>query len=207
MESKSKQKINWKLPPGATPLDAEDLEGLIPLYITTRKELNDAEFKNIAEASKFYLLSDKKFVFSRGNLYKAHKKMFGQVWKWAGKRRITNKNIGVDKTQIDVEIKKLMDDINYWLSHEMNTIEISARIHHRLVFIHPFNNGNGRWARLIVNIFLGDHLNSFLAFPEESLLLSTDIRKTYFLALKDGDNLHYKRLIDFHEKYISTTSI
>lgn len=206
MEPKSKHKINRTLPPGATPLDVEDLEGLIPKYITTRKELNDAEFKNITEASKFYLLSDKKFVFSISNLYRVHKEMFGQVWKWAGKKRNTEKNIGVDKTQIDVEIKKLLDDLDYWLSHKMNIIEISARVHHRLVFIHPFNNGNGRWARMIVNIFLENHLNAFLAFPEENLLLSTEIRKDYILALKDGDNLNFKKLIDFHEKYILSLS-
>ncbi|HEB34596.1 hypothetical protein LCGC14_0569150 [marine sediment metagenome] len=60
MESKSDKKINQELPPGATPLTPEDLEGLLPKYITTREELNDAEFKNISEASKKYFLSRKK---------------------------------------------------------------------------------------------------------------------------------------------------
>jgi len=106
MESNAKKKINRELPPGATPLSPEDLEGLIPKYITTRSELNDAEFKNITEASKKYFLSRKRFPFTIGNLYKVHKEMFGQVWKWAGRKRITEKNIGVEKTQIDVEIKK-----------------------------------------------------------------------------------------------------
>jgi Fic-DOC domain mobile mystery protein B len=204
MESKSKKRINLELPAGATPLDAEDLEGLLPKYITTRGELNDAEFKSIIEASKKYFLSRKKLQFTIGSLYKIHKEMFGNVWKWAGKKRKTEKNLGVYKTQIDVELKKLLDDLDYWLKHKMDIIEISARLHHRLVFIHPFNNGNGRWARFIVNLFLKDHFGSYLDFPEDELLLTTEIRKIYIKALKKADDLNYKPLIDFHKKYISS---
>ena len=204
MESKSKKRINQELPPGATPLDAEDLEGLIPRYITTRRELNDAEFKNISAASKRFFLSRKKFQFTISSLYKTHKEMFGKVWTWAGKKRKAEKNIGVDKNQIDVELKKTIDDLECWLKQDKNTVEISARLHHRLVYIHPFNNGNGRWARFIVNLFLKDHLNAYLDFPEDELLLTTKIRKNYIEALKEADDLNYKPLIDFHEKYISS---
>jgi len=207
MESNSKKKINRELPPGATPLSPEDLEGLIPRYITTRSELNDAEFKNITEASKKYFLSRKRFPFTIGHLYKVHKEMFGQVWKWAGKKRITEKNIGVEKTQIDVEIIKLLDDLDYWLKQNMNIAEISARLHHRLVYIHPFNNGNGRWGRFIVNLFLKDHYDSYLDFPEDEILLTTEIRKSYIAALREADSLKYERLIDLHNKYISNFSL
>ena len=207
MESKSRKKINQELPPGATPLSPEDLDGLLPKYITTRGELNDAEFKNISDASKKYYLSRKKFQFEIGNLFRIHKEMFGNVWTWAGKKRKTNKNIGVDKSQIDVELKKLSDDLKYWLEQNIDTIEISARLHHRLVYIHPFNNGNGRWARLIVNLFLIEHLNSYLDFPEDELLLTTKIRKAYIEALREADNLDYRPLIDLHKKYISNFTI
>lgn len=206
MESKPDKKINKKLPPSATPLTSTDLDGLLPRYITTRKELNDAEFKNISEASKTYLLSKKKFHFTIGNFYKIHKNMFGNVWAWAGKKRKTNKSIGVDKAHIDVELKKLIDDLECWQNQNMDAIEISARLHHRLVYIHPFNNGNGRWARLIVNLFLKDNLNSYLDFPEDELLLTTSIRKIYIKALQEADNLNYGLLIDLHKKYISNSS-
>jgi Fic-DOC domain mobile mystery protein B len=206
MESKSRKKINQKLPPGATPLSAEDLEGLLPKYITTRAELNDAEFKNISQASKKYFLYRKTFQFTISNLYKVHKEMFGHVWKWAGKKRITDKNIGVEKTQIDAELKKLLDDLGYWLKKDIDLVEISARLHHRLVSIHPFNNGNGRWGRFIVNVFLKDYLDSFLNFPEDRLLLTTEIRTLYIAALREADSLNYKPLIELHKKYISEYS-
>ena len=201
------KKINQELPPGATPLTVEDLEGLLPKYITTRSELNDAEFKNISDAAKTYLLSRKKIQFILSNLYKIHKDMFGNIWAWAGKKRKTNKNIGVDKSHIDMEMKKLIDDLQYWLEHKMDIIEISARLHHRLVFIHPFNNGNGRWARFIVNLFLKEHLNSYINFPEDELLLTTSIRKTYIKALQEADNLNYGPLIDLQKKYVSKFAI
>jgi Fic-DOC domain mobile mystery protein B len=201
------KRINQGLPAGATPLTAEELEGLLPKYITTRRELNDAEFKNISEASKKYLLSGRKIQFTLTDLFKIHKEMFRNVWAWAGKKRKTNKNIGVDKAQIDIEMRKLIDDLGYWLENQMDMIEISARLHHRLVHIHPFNNGNGRWARLIVNLFLKDHMHSFIDFPEDALLLTTTIRKAYIKALQDADNLNFAPLIELQKKYISKLTI
>ncbi len=203
MESNPNKKINLNLPLGATPLTPEEFDGLLPLYITTRKELNDAEFINISKATQKYFLSRKIFLFDLGNIFQAHKDMFGNVWKWAGKKRTTNKNIGVDKVYIDFELKKFIDDLDYWLKYDMDATEISARIHHRSVFVHPFNNGNGRWARFLSNLFLKDNLNSYLEFPENELILTTKIRKTYIKALQEADNLNYQPLLDLHKKYIS----
>jgi Fic-DOC domain mobile mystery protein B len=203
MESNSRKKINLNLPLDATALTPEDFDDLLPLFITTRQELNDAEFINISKAAKKYFLSKQNFRFSMSSLYQTHKDLFGEVWKWAGKKRTTNTNIGVDKVYIDFELKKFIDDLDYWLKDTMEAIEISARIHHRLVFIHPFNNGNGRWARFLTNLFLKDNLNSYLEFPENELLLTTTIRKTYITALQEADTLNYLPLIDLHKKYLS----
>jgi len=203
MESNSNKKINKNLPLGATPLTPEEFGDMLPLHITTRNELNDAEFINISKATQKYFLSRKKFQFSLGSIYQVHKDMFGNVWKWAGKKRTTNKNIGSDKVYINFELKKFIDDFDYWLKYDMDATEISARIHHRLVFIHPFNNGNGRWARFLSNLFLKDNLSSYLEFPENELLLTTTIRKTYIKALQEADTLNYQPLIDLHKKYLS----
>ncbi|MEN8222001.1 MAG: mobile mystery protein B [Acidobacteriota bacterium] len=198
---------NSKLPPGATPLTAEDFEGLIPKHITTRSELNDAEFINITSATNKYLFSRRRFDFSAESLFKLHKDMFGKVWKWAGQKRRTEKNIGVSFFNIDVEIGKFLDDLDCWLKNAMDIIEISARSHHKLVYIHPFNNGNGRWARLAVNLLLRDHSNKILIFPEDELFLSNDIRETYIKALRLADQNNLSKLISFHKKYISEFTI
>jgi Fic-DOC domain mobile mystery protein B len=201
--------FNLDLPPGSTPLTDEEIEGLLPRFITTRKDLNDAESKNNSEVLKKYFLYRRKksFRFELIDLFRIHKEMFGHVWSWAGKKRKTNKNIGVDKAQIDAEVKKLTDDLDYWLVHKMDTIEISARLHHRLVYIHPFNNGNGRWARFVVNLFLKEHMNSFIRFPEDELLLTTEIRNRFIRALQVADKSDYGPLIEFHREFIAPFTI
>ncbi len=199
--------INSKLPPGATPLSPEDFKGLIPKHITTRSELNDAEFINITRVSNKYLLSKTKFNFTVDSLFKLHKEMFGKVWRWAGQKRSTEKNIGVLSLNIDIEIKKFLDDLDFWIENSMDIIEISARSHHRLVYIHPFNNGNGRWARLAVNLFLIGHSDLILKFPENEIILSNDIRDAYIEALSSADQNNLSKMISFHKKYITEFTI
>lgn len=128
--------------------------------------------------------------------------MFGKVWKWAGKPRNKEKNLGVHFFEIEIEIKRYLEDLDYWLKNSMDIIEISARSHHRLVFIHPFNNGNGRWARFAVNLLLKDHSGKIMRFPEDELLLSSKIRNVYIKALELADRGDMSAMIDFHDKYI-----
>lgn len=81
--------------------------------------------------------------------------MFSDIWKWAGEFRKTNKNIGVDKTIIGVELKKLLDDCKYWIEQKVFLVhEIAVRLSHRMVFIHPFATGNGRHSRLIADVLI-----------------------------------------------------
>ncbi len=201
------------LPPESTPLTPDELADLLPRHITTKRDLFDAEFKNISEASKKYLLSRRKktFEFDPLDLFRLHRDMFGYVWKWAGKKRTSNKNIGVDKAQIDIEMMKLRDDLAFWLDQEKNKqlefIEISARLHHRLVSIHPFCNGNGRWARFVVNLLLRDKSGSYIHFPEDDLRVATQIRDRYIRALQAADHLDYDPLIALHREFLSPATI
>jgi Fic-DOC domain mobile mystery protein B len=206
MGTNVRDNLNLPLPPGATPLTPEEIEGLIPRHVTTRKELYDAEFINISDAGKKYFLSRKEFSLTVDSLFKIHKDMFKQVWKWAGQKRKTNKNIGVERIYIEVELKKFVDDLEYWLQDNPDYIEISAKIHHRLVSIHPFNNGNGRWARFVVTLFLKKHMNAYLDFPEDDLFVSTTLRKQYIKALQDADNFDLQPLENLHRRYLSKFS-
>lgn len=187
------------LPPGATPL--EDIDDLIPPFITTRRDLFDAEFKNIAVASHSALASRRKFRMEIPWLYKLHRAMFRYVWKWAGKKRRTNTNIGVDASQIDTELMKLAGDYRFWLEHPMDPLEISARLHHRLVQIYPFFNGNGRWARLAGNIFLKQQVGKVIQWPERDSFSGTSFREAYIQALHEADALNYNPLIAIHQQY------
>ena len=125
--------------------------------------------------------------------------MFCQTWKWAGKFRQSNYNIGVDWHNIQEELKKLVDDVDFWQNQEkgLDVFAQSVRLHHRLVLIHPFVNGNGRHARLVSDIFLFSRNHKMPIWPSKELLEETDIRQKYIDALKVADKGDYGPLEKF----------
>lgn len=130
--------INGSLPIGATPLNKEEQEGLLLLHITNRDELNRWEQENINRAMEWGFSLKNPSLLTIEFILQLHKKMFGDVWSWAGTFRTSGKNIGVFHLQISTELKKLLDDAAYWLEQNTftNSDEVAALIHHRLVAIH-----------------------------------------------------------------------
>jgi Fic-DOC domain mobile mystery protein B len=192
---------DYESKPGETPLD--DASGLLPLYITTRKELDEAEFLNLSEATKFYLSNPSKinnFEIIREDLFDLHKKMFCNVWSWAGKKRTSNKNIGVDFFKIDEEIRKLEGDFKYWEKEKNDFIELIAKLHHRLVWIHPFEGGNGRWSRMVVNFIYYKQKKAFIKWPYEE----SSFRDKYLEALREADDHKFEKLLGVFKVLIKT---
>ncbi len=190
---------------GATPL--EEPIGLLIPGINTVEELNRAEHANITKATSYYFLDKKNiinFKLNLATLYKVHKQMFDEVWEWAGtKRTKETAPVGVPVFKIDEELKQLVDDCNYWIEHKTyKPIEITARLHHKLVFIHPFRNGNGRWSRLVDMIIFYQLAKAYLIWPLD-LNKETPFRKDYLKALYEADNGNYKFLISLREKIYS----
>ena len=172
---------------GKTPLS--DLSGLI-VDVHTRDELNAREFVNISKVHAKYLLrrpSEKKAPFTYPWFLKIHREMYEDVWAWAGEIRKSNKNIGVDKSQIRETLKALEKDYHAWIQSKMAPDEVAVRLHHRLVWIHPFENGNGRWARLITNIYLRQNDLPLILWPEKEFLEQGNVRKQYLDALRKAD--------------------
>ncbi|MEI7575758.1 MAG: mobile mystery protein B [Armatimonadota bacterium] len=141
--------IRFEEPPGSTPLDVDEIAGLIPRLLT-QGELNEAEADNIMFARVWLRsLSAEWTILFPSNLKQLHQRMFCEVWRWAGKPRKTAKNIGVESYRIESELKNLCEDVKTWIEYESYPrLEIITRFHHRLVVVHPFSNGNGRHARL-----------------------------------------------------------
>lgn len=181
---------------GATPVD--DISGLIPTHILTKTELNEWEAANILKATKKYLAKRKPIEISVEWLKKVHKDMFDETWQWAGQLRRKNFNIGLDWHLIPEQLKLLVDDISYWQKrNDPVMFEQSLRLHHRLVKIHPFVNGNGRHARLVSDIFLFSHGCDLPRWPEAKLIDETRIRQRYIDALRSADKGDYKPLEKF----------
>jgi Fic-DOC domain mobile mystery protein B len=144
-------------PPGATPLDESEREALIPTWIATRADLNLVEQENIATAS-MWVFSRHRGIgdISQTFLRDLHRRMFKDVWRWAGKYRTRETNIGVPPTSIAIEVENLLQDLQEQADHladlPWTADEVAVRFHHRLVATHPFPNGNGRHARLAADI-------------------------------------------------------
>lgn len=181
----------------STPLTAEEREQLIPSYITLRHELNEAEQINIANGTR-WANARKHDVLEQANLSALHRRMFGDVWHWAGEYRKTARNIGVDAYRIRTDVQQAIDDTRYWIQHATYTPdEIAVRFSHRLVAIHPFPNGNGRLSRLV-----GDLLACKLGQPpftwgRANLVNAGETRKRYIEALQAADNHDVAPLLAF----------
>jgi Fic-DOC domain mobile mystery protein B len=178
---------------GETPLD--DISGLKLKKITTRSELDDAEAQNILKAYIKYTLTPttlKKVTFDLSFFRKLHKEMLGDVWSWAGEFRTTQTSIGVEANIIHQRLYQLQDDLKYW-EGEWDYRDTATRLHHTLVKIHPFPNGNGRWARLVTDLWLLK-----IGYPALSwggnITEVSDARSAYIFALKEADNGNYEPL-------------
>ncbi len=180
----------------STPLTAEERDGLIPSYITLRGELNEAEQANILEAEG-WALARKRDVLSDKFLKNLHKRMFGRVWRWAGKHRRTEKHIRVGAYRISQEIGQLLDDFRYWITQGTFEPDEIARFHHRLVWIHAYPNGNGRHARLATDLLLVALGRERFSWGSVNLTDPGETRKRYAAALREADNHNFGPLLTF----------
>ncbi len=180
-----------------TELTEEELEGLIPSYITLRSELTGAEQANILEAEEWAFARNRD-VLGEKFLNNLHTRMFDNVWRWAGQYRTIGKNIGIDAYRIPTELRQLLDDCRYWI--ENNTYEpdeIAARFHHRLVSTHLYPNGNGRHARLAADLLLKSMGRARFSWGSKNLVDAGETRKRYIAALQAADEHDFGPLLEF----------
>ncbi|PTQ77149.1 Fic-DOC domain mobile mystery protein B [Nitrosomonas oligotropha] len=181
-----------------TPLTDEEREQLIPAYITLRHELNEAEQINIGQALRWAAARKKRDVLDQNFLRQLHKRMFGDVWRWAGQYRTSARNIGVDAYRITMDVHQAIDDACYWIEHKTYPPdEIAVRFSHRLVAIHPFPNGNGRISRLIGDLLAQQLEQEPFTWGRANLVDVGETRARYIEALRAADNHDIKPLLLF----------
>jgi len=187
-------------PEGATPLDPDELEGLRQKHITTRGELNELEQANI-EAGLLWLAGRRQTaILTDEFLRELHRRLFGDVWRWAGTYRLREKNIGIDPRLISVQVRQLLGNAQYWAENQVYVpLEAAARFHHELVRIHPFPNGNGRHARISADIFLAEAFDHPPIDWESGADLTNngDRRVAYIAALRAADGHDFDPLLAF----------
>jgi len=181
-----------------TPLDPQEREGLIPTHVTTREQLNELEAKNILEAIG-WAFKRKRNISDEQFLLRLHRRMLRKVWRWAGKYRTTERNLGGLPHEIQVDMHALLDNVRYWMDNKtFPPDELAVRFHHGLVLIHPFANGNGRWSRLAADILIVQSGGERFSWGGGADLqeLGED-RDRYIAALKKADEHDFEPLLAF----------
>jgi len=186
---------------GATPLTPEE-ERDLAIGVASRAELNAFERENILEARRWALrkrVLGRKDLLSEDFLRALHRRMFGRVWRWAGKYRTSERNLGVSLPKLQVDLRLLLEDTRYWLAEgTYSADEAAVRFHHRLVVIHPWPNGNGRHARLMADILICHQGGQPFAWGAGNELAEPGMaRQHYLAALRAADAGDMQPLLTF----------
>ena len=193
-------------PEGATPIDPDDAKGLIPTWVATRGDLNAVEQENIARAVAWAFTSPRMHLLgslmTEESMKMLHRRMFGDVWKWAGSYRQHDANTAAPWPYVPTRVRELLADVLVQSSDRTNlpwpADELAIRFHHRLVPIHPFPNGNGRHARLAADLLVRALGRPTFSWGSESLDSPGDVRSAYLDALRTADSRHdYGPLVEF----------
>ncbi len=183
------------------------MSALLPAWVASQRDLNAAEQANVFAAMMWAFTSRRRWsvdrVLDRRTLVDLHKRMFGEVWRWAGTWRQRETNIGVSPHRIAIEVENLLGDVRMQTADAMNPAwppdDVAVRFHHRLVSIHPFPNGNGRHARLAADLLvvaLGRPRFTWGASGD--LAASSPARAEYLVALRTADRkFDYAPLLKF----------
>lgn len=190
---------------GSTPLSPEEQNDLIP-DLSTKEELNEWERQNIVEAAAWALNPrnlnpgnlNRHDPFAEAYVRQLHLRMFDQTWKWAGRYRTTEKNIGIPHYQIRESLPSLLGDARYWVEHQtFEPDELAVRFHHKLVWIHPFANGNGRHARLLADVVVRRLARPLFTWGSADITRAGDFRRNYIEALRAADKNDIQPLLVF----------
>lgn len=181
-------------PEDTTPLTAAERQGLL-VPALTRAELNRVEAENITKAMSWLFLSRRRIrpgsVTDEDWLKGLHRRMYGEVWTWAGRYRTTDRNLGVPYWQLRVDMRNVLGDVRAWLADtsasRYGPDECAIRFGYRLVVIHPFPNGNGRWSRLASDALVVALGGSRFTWGGASLTTRGTVRRTYIAALQAAD--------------------
>lgn len=184
-------------PDNATPLTPDERKGLLPSDITYRSELNRAEQENIARAQD-WALSRRRDVLTERFVKDLHGRMLGDVWRWAGDFRTSERNIGIAYYEIPMALRELLADAAAWIEHKVySPDEVAVRLHHRLVQIHPFPNGNGRHSRLMADLLVMQLGRERFTWGSVNLQDAGEVRRGYIDALRAADNHDIGPLLAF----------
>jgi cell filamentation protein len=175
-----------------TPFPDDNLLGL-----TDKNLLNEYEAKGITKAELYVFGLDTEVEISTALMLDIHKTAFEELYDWAGKWRNVNVAVGQltppEPAQIIHLMYQFIDNLNYKISVSKTQDEIIETLiyaHYEFVKIHPFNNGNGRTGRLLMNLVT----MKFGYKPLELYKREGESRKTYIQSMQQADKGNFELL-------------
>lgn len=167
------------------------------LNLTDQKLINDEESIGLTRAEMYVFEFDITLTLSLNIILDIHREAFGHLYEWAGKWRTTNVLVGGLEPPEPHRIIQLMyqfiDNLSYKISiakTESDILDCLCYSHYEFIRIHPFNNGNGRTGRILMN-------SVAMKFGLEPITLyhrDGDGRKKYIAAMKEGDKGNFEPL-------------
>ncbi len=185
-------------PKNATSLTPEETRELIPAHIAYRSELNEAEQENIVRGQEWALGRRRRDLLTEKFIKDLHRRMFRDVWRWAGKFRTSERNLGIPHYEIPLALRELLDNSRAWIEYDSYpSDEVAVRLHHRLVQIHLFPNGNGRHSRLMADLLIMKLGGERFPWGDTDLRKASVVRRRYIAALQAADQLDLAPLLAF----------
>jgi Fic-DOC domain mobile mystery protein B len=161
-------------------------------------DLDEAEASNILGAVEWARRSRRRDILHRSFVLELHRRMFGDVWLWAGTWRQRQTNIGVEPATVPMRVEGLLNDVRYWLSQQIyDRDELAIRLHHQMVLIHPFPNGNGRHTRMMADLLRARLGAAPFSWGGASLSAASEVRERYIDSLHAADGGDLDPLLAF----------
>lgn len=174
---------------GTTPLGPDELAGLRLTWVTSRGQLLEQEAKGMQQVTLDHLRRVPSLPTMLDDVWvrRLHARIFGHVWTWAGTYRRSGKSIGIDWAQVPVAVRNLVADAAVWFEHDDDVDRAAARLHHRLVEVHPFPDGNGRHARIYTDLCLRAAGATPFSWGRRRIGPDAEKRAAYLAALRAAD--------------------
>lgn len=187
---------------GSTPLDPDQIRGIKFSHLVNMGELDEVEDLNIQKGLEWLNRQKGDDYLSMEFLCKLHEKLFGDVWKWAGTFRKVEVNLSKIKYyDVGPQLKMFFEDAKLWIEGgRMSWDEISAEMHHRLIAIHPFPNGNGRTTRIYTEYVQKRNKQAVTSWKASLNHDPKERRRVYIKSLQQADKGDFRPLIEFMQE-------
>lgn len=176
------------------------------LNLTDKNLINEYEAKGIAGAELFVFELDSETEISTQLLLEIHSIAFSELYEWAGLWRTTTVKVGQlippEPSKVLQLMYQFIDNLNFKVLNStthQDHLDCLTFAHYDFVRIHPFNNGNGRTGRILMNIVA----LKFGYKPLELYHRDGDSRKIYIEAMKLADNGNFDLLANLIRKELT----